>query len=75
MWFPRTKSQEQILVAFLAIMVWFASLIVRVIKPSLAPLFTGLDSIMLLVFGYLFSVQAIRHRNGSTNPPQKEDPQ
>lgn len=67
----RSKQQQQTLITFMVVCVWVASLIVRVLVPADAILFAGLDSVVLLVFGYMFSASAIKNRT----PPPNGDSQ
>jgi hypothetical protein len=57
-------GKAQIVIAFVVLAVWVASLIVRVLHPSLATNFTSVDAALLLVFGALHSAHAIRKSNG-----------
>ncbi len=58
-------ASERVTIAGVVVAVWIMSLIVRIVRPSTATAFTGLDSVALLVLGYLFTATAVRRRNGN----------
>ncbi len=58
-------ASERVTVAAVVVTVWIMSLMVRIVRPSTATAFTGLDSVALLVLGYLFTSTSMRRRNGN----------
>jgi uncharacterized membrane-anchored protein len=57
----------QIVLASVVTLVWVASIIVRVLLPSNHVDFGVLDTVVLLVFGFIFGVGAIKKKPTDTN--------
>lgn len=59
-------TRLQLVLASVVTAAWIASLIVRVLNPSVATQFGVLDTVALLIFGFIFGVSAVRkNANGS----------
>lgn len=60
-------SALQIILAMIVTILWVASLIIRTWKPNAHADFGVLDSVVMLVFGFIYSISAVRRNGGNGN--------